>query len=334
MKITSPFKNLFLTLISIILAVVAVELCLRTGLIKTALSKRLMVENSSTPSHKLLILGDSFIYKSGELDQLLLPKLNSLNFQTLNLALEGLGPMEYLTELKAFGLHYKPDMILLGYYVGNDLTNVGYKMNWNQGWRGMLRPFVRGMYLYHLVRDFQNRIAEHSFDFEHFEQIGIDPEVIKLAKKRKLNFYFLSLAETHPDFLIDNLLMEGSSNEQAWLKVKAILKQIKTLSDAINSKLVLVIFPESLQIDPSHREYYQKFGFHVKDELLSSSKPQTLMMESCKELQISCLDLLPFFRLHSEELFQKGDPHFNLNGNQLSATLIAEFLSKEMMNMK
>ena len=328
MKIAPPLKNWSLAFLSVILTVAAVELCLRTGLIKTTLSKRLTVEGPSAPSHKLLILGDSFIYKSGELDRLLLPKLNSLNFQTLNLAVEGLGPMEYLAELKAFGLRYKPDIILLGYYVGNDLTNVGYKMDWDQGWRGALRPFVRGTHLYHLVHNFENRIAEHSFDFEHFKQAGIDPEVVESAKKGQLNFYFLSLAEAHPDFLMDNLLMEGSSNELAWLKVKAILKQIKMLSDSIDSKLVLVIFPESLQISPSHREYYQKFRFNVSRGLLGSSKPQAFMMEFCKEMRIGCLDLLPFFRLRSEELFQKDDPHFNLNGNKLSAALIAEFLSK------
>src|SRR3989338_647201 len=328
-KVKTPrfLQNYFLAITSILLTLIMVEACLRTGLIMTTIFERLKAVGDQSASRRLVILGDSFIYKTGQLDRLLMSKLSSSNFQTLNLAVPGNGPFEYLSEFQIFGLKYKPNIILLEYYTGNDLTNVKDKMNWDVGLKASLRPVIRSLYLYHLFNNAKLSLNDKFFNFEKIERQKINNKLLDMAKKKEINYHLISMAVRNPNHLTDNLLMEGPSNELVWNKTKIILKKIQSLSDSINAKLYIIVFPESLQVSMSHVEFYKQLGFNIDPRVLDSSKPQTLLSDFCKKNNIAYLDLLPHFRQQTSELYLENDSHLNLAGDKLAAHLIYKFLA-------
>ena len=89
------------------------------GLIPNPQNNRLQLQGKlDNASHRLLILGDSFIFKRGLLGPKLANELAFKDVTVLNLATSGSGPFEYRTEMKAAGVDFKPDVVLLAYYAG------------------------------------------------------------------------------------------------------------------------------------------------------------------------------------------------------------------------
>ncbi len=140
MRFPRLFANGALAVVSGLLMITLVEAGLKAGIVKTRIYQRLQPVGAVNARQKMVILGDSFIYKGGELDQMLSSKLNLNKVQILNLATGGSGPQEYRSELKIFGIKYKPNIILMGYYAGNDLSNVQSKMTFDVGVHARLRP--------------------------------------------------------------------------------------------------------------------------------------------------------------------------------------------------
>ena len=112
-------------LISIFLFAAVSEIILRLGIIENPLFERRQIRGKvNHHRYKLLVIGDSFIVPKGLLGRLLSRDLGSFDVAVLNAATSGTGPFEYLEEMKTVGTEFKPDVVLLSYYVGNDLTNV------------------------------------------------------------------------------------------------------------------------------------------------------------------------------------------------------------------
>src|SRR5262245_5198753 len=88
--------------------------------------ERTLTRSSSAP--RLIALGDSFTWGAGvNYDQVFLT-LVERGFQDsvpgteiINLGQVGYQPEEYLSLLKSHGLAYQPDMVLVNFFVGNDL---------------------------------------------------------------------------------------------------------------------------------------------------------------------------------------------------------------------
>ncbi len=72
--------------------------------------------------------------------------------KVLNTATGGMGPFDYLTEMRTKGISFKPDIVLLFYYVGNDLADVQYNRqnltNLKNRLKNFLRPLFKKLYIY------------------------------------------------------------------------------------------------------------------------------------------------------------------------------------------
>ena len=114
-----------ISLLTFVLAGAFLEGVLRLGLFDNPQYRfELLQGKAEGARHRLLILGDSFMVKYSLLGELLGEELEAHDVAVFNAAISGSGPFEYLAELKAHVETFKPDVVLLSYYVGNDLTNV------------------------------------------------------------------------------------------------------------------------------------------------------------------------------------------------------------------
>jgi hypothetical protein len=114
---------------------------LRVGIVENPRFDRRQLQGKvNHHTYKLLVIGDSFFLPKSLLGTLLSRDLGSYDVAVLNAATSGTGPFEYLEEMKTVGTEFKPDVVLLSYYVGNDLTNVQNHPSSNLSGSGITKP--------------------------------------------------------------------------------------------------------------------------------------------------------------------------------------------------
>jgi len=110
----------------------AVELLLRGNVIPNEYHARNEVLGDRAQSGLFLfILGDSFMASipGGDVVDVLYRELAPHGVGIRNAARAGTGPVQYLEALRREGARHRPDVVVLAYYVGNDLHDVGCKGN-------------------------------------------------------------------------------------------------------------------------------------------------------------------------------------------------------------
>ena len=242
-----------------------------------------------------------------------------------------MGPVEYLWELQAYGPAFGPNIVLLSYYTGNDLTDVQYRrealVSQDSGIKARLRPIIRSLHTYHFFKEKREALRIRRLDVDLIRAHGVDEKWIELASRREINPSLLELAIARPRYLLDNMLIESEANAQAWKMIETSLDRIGALCHEIGAELRIVIFPRSIQIDDSHFAFFSSLGFELDERTLASRKPQTLLVEYCRQRGLSCLDLLPHFKARSgEELYRINDDHLNDSGSLVAADRIAEWI--------
>jgi hypothetical protein len=327
------FGGVLLSCLTVLVVAVLLEGALRFGIIENAQYDRRQIHEKA--KYRLLIIGDSFIVPRSLLAKSLARDLAGHDIAVLNAAIGGTGPFEYLAEMKAVGIHFKPDIVLLSYYVGNDLTNVQNHPQFNPKKTGVgidrrtSQSYGRSLYLYHyILRELRElRLRFRPFDYEKAKAADIAPELIDDAKKRRINPWLLNLDLEEKNYLLDNVLMETADNMKAWEKVNQLLAEFHDICNSLPSQLIVVIFPASIQVNDSHFGFYNKLTFNLDGQTLESTKPQRLLKEFCAARKITCLDLLPTFKARKdEEFYRDKDDHLNEKGNHVAGQLILDFL--------
>jgi len=326
----------FFGLTSTVLCGALLEGTLRLGIIKNPQHTRLQIQGKQNRAkYKLLILGDSFILKGGLLGRPLAQHLGSYDITVFNAATSGTGPFEYLAEMRAVGVKFKPDIVLLAYYTGNDLTNVQNHQKFNPNKPSIAinsaasRSYLQKLYLYHyFLQKIRVLLARfYYFDYEEAQAAGISPDLVEDAKQLRINPWLVKLALYEKNYLLDNILMETEENIRAWEKVKDLLAEIHDVCKYLEAQLAIVTFPRSIQINESHFKFYEDLTFNIDKRTLESVKPQRLLMEFCADRRIPCLDLLPAFKARKkEEFYREKDDHLNEKGNRLAEELILDFI--------
>ncbi len=325
-----PKEAVLIACITVLLGLLVIEAALRLGVIRNEYRAHVAIEGERRhPRQRLLILGDSFVYKGGELSNALVQGLAPHGFQVLNLARSGTGPLHYLYELEDIGLGFRPDVVMVSYYVGNDLTDVQYRPHFRierAGRGAKWKRAARLLFFYHFVTEFWDR-AMPRYDWEAMRRIGIDEELIALAKEnRRVNPGLLRAGVERPNYLLDNLLIDTDENRAAWDTVTRVLDRILQESRWVGAELVMVIMPQTLQVSDDHVAFYQRMKLRLDDRVRTSDRPQALLRDFCQARRIRCLDLLPVFRRRHDRLYLELDDHLNRGGNTVAADAITQFL--------
>ena len=139
--------------------------------------------------------------------------------------------------------------------------------------------FHQRSHVYQFVRQQAQPLLRkyYYFDYEAAAASGVHPAIIEDAKNEEINPWLLELSVRDKNYLLENILMETSEDLEAWETVKDILSEIHDVSKTIESQLVLVVFPRSIQINRSHFEFYEQLALNLDDRTLESTEPQELL---------------------------------------------------------
>ena len=316
---------------------------------------------------RILGLGDSFTfgcsvdYEYAYLTQLEKKLNNNGNkVEIIKAGVGGYGTDNEYYYLVNYGLKYKPDIVLVGFFAGNDVrdTMLGFhKCNMANGtvWRaaysdkyttanGVTKWNETILRSHGVIKNTEKKEKNEAFSvfkstiltlFPHSTRFFygkykiiknkfFDPGEGSRISKSQTNLTILNYETFYKKEYSDDV-------ERGWNETFNFLMRIKNLTEAKNSTLVVVIIPVGEQV---HKEDWElrkmEYGLNEKD--FDLEKPQKKLINFCEGNIISYIDLLPKFKekaMNGDRLYYKSDVHWNEKGHELAADIIAESLLKE-----
>ena len=283
---------------------------------------------------RIVILGDSFAYSSGgvpyeqtwhTLTGRGLENAWHRPVETINLGLPGAGP---LLEARAFdvaGADLKPDLVLLGLFVGNDLTD-------NSRSAGLLE---RASYLARLVGNLGRNLdalkvlwqAPGNGTYELSPRWDAEHYVYDPTRPTFPEDVFLRIEQQRAEIFLED--------RRAWRdeRIAAVVEVIDALRrrvEAAGGQFVMVMIPDELAVNDDLRRRVSgridaDAGFV---RALRIEEAHRELERELTENGIPCLDLLPVMRAGARQQspYRPRDTHWNDYGNQLAATAIVDWL--------
>ena len=299
---------------------------------------------SSAP--RVVALGDSFTWGAGvqyddvflTLAEAALQKMNSRT-EIINLGVPGFEPEHYLHLLKSYGLRLHPDVVVVNFYIGNDLMRkrgadmeevaivagrshyVHRNGNWIHDRWGPDRS-----YLYHNLNFVyrMGRVKWHRWmgqAEEGFLNANVPTEEpVTPAWSRT---YLQNIDDRSEIYLAKSSPMF----ETHWRHVQTTLGEMNRLLQSAGVLWILVLIPDEVQVDGRLREAFLR-AIGAVPEAYDFEKPQDLLRAWCALQGVSVIDLLPSFRqaAATRRLYIHNDTHWNAAGHALAAAQITPLL--------
>jgi hypothetical protein len=300
--------------------------------------------------YRILILSDSYNWAGGKegnytalLEQKFAQYYQNSQVEVINAGYPGTHTGEQLALLKKYALQYHPDLVVLGFFVGNDFIDA--KPN-------RKRIIVNDIYI-----DIDKRKELKIFGYPMINQsrlllfIQQKYKVFQEAKKAqkqsllpdRVKFVinqaepekspgilsletFLATEKTRLDFCKRQDLQKGVWNGN----INYILQSIDEMNRLLkqqNTRFIVAIYPDEFQVNPNLLNQIQK-----KNDLnLSKYDPncmQNLLIPYLQSQQITYIDFRPRFQAEQKQrpLYLLQEPHWNSAGNQLAAEILFENL--------
>lgn len=285
---------------------------------------------------RILSLGDSFsVYlrdKKQNYNNFLQQKFISSGkgeVEIVNAGMEAMGPGYYWHIINKLGDSFKPDLIIVGFFVGNDFAEADFSVyigNFIIEPKNLYKRYVtydqfRHWRLYWLLKDKYSRYRDAQLKKEEAKSqpsqpVGTFSQTTFLEVEKKRSWIF--------DKNNWGLL------NQRWRECSEVILKMKDWCDRRKIKLVIAILPEQFQVDPELRDAVLKKYKNIAKENLDVHYPDNLIVNFCRTHDIHCLDMLGPFQEQGKtrSLYSVRDSHWNAVGNGLAADLIFDYLEK------
>lgn len=279
---------------------------------------------------RVFCLGDSGTFGSGvSKDQTFCSLLQKIypEWEFFNLGIPGKDLLHSYNELQAL-LAFKPDHVILGYFLSNDL---------NQTYARWVVDQNEDQYLNSI-----SKIKKSSFKLTNLYN------VIKFYLKYKIHRPELERAGqnmiTTPEGLNLNDYIEGEFafylpdnpiTKRAYDFHTTLLEKFKRLSSEHNFSFQILLIPSrsyltksyiQLPDNPAGLEYFEKKSLTFSQDQLNFDKPMQNLIRICRKLEILCHN--PGSSNPSQSILLENDDHLSSEGHKRSTELI-QFTSSE-----
>jgi hypothetical protein len=283
---------------------------------------------------RILGLGDSFsVYlrdKNKNYNNILQQKYINIgrgDVEIVNAGMEAMGPGYYWHILNNYGDLFNPDLVLVGFFVGNDFEEAEFTVfigNFINEPNDLFKRYSKygdfcHLRLYRLLKNKYTRYRETQRKEQEAKQnpsqeVGTFSQATFIEVEQKRSWIF---DKNKRDEL-----------QRRWQECANILIKMKNWCDRRKIKLVIAILPEQFQVDQALREAVLTKYQHIAAENFDLSYPDTLIVNFCRTHDIHCLDMLGPFQEQGKtrQLYTVRDSHWNEAGNRLAADLIFKYL--------
>ena len=328
-----------------------------------SVSERVAKAGVATPGKaRILVLGDSMTEwrdNTGESYVRIAEQMLS-GIEVVNLAEAGTDLPGYLSNLLRFGEQLRPDLILIGLYLGNDLFRSTPPLE-SAETRSALEALpspsqeltlariakrsVLLNYVFRLGKTYVPALRSGSFEqtIRHLQtKTGMDdaylarrlseadPTLVDAARADAINGWDLAFAIFDPDYYGD--LAAADSRSSKGKEVEGALRDLRTLivaARARNAKVAVVLLPPPVWVAERYWSYFKRLGYR---ELGPLSGPVPLVERVKAYLSaegVPALDVLPALRADAESTYLENDIHLNRRGHEVVGRELASFLVRE-----
>lgn len=281
---------------------------------------------------RILAVGDSFTFGWGVEDdetypyllQALLAGDSAREIEVVNAGgAAGFHPDTYFTFLRQVGLALDPDLIVIGFFFGNDLQiNISDDLVWEE---------VDGEGLPRRVTSKSNVVLENRW-MSPWGVAKYGVPVLRDSHLYQLVVHSLSEIDDEIDKIMANYEgTRGKPPRQYWHdydedmdriveRTKRLFRAMKALADQEGIPLVVFMIPAMQQVDVPP-------DYPV--DAVDLDKPQRIFTAFFEAEGIPYVDLLEASRASQAPLYFPRDEHWNVEGQAFGARKLAEFLRDE-----
>jgi hypothetical protein len=235
--------------------------------------------------------------------------------EVYNFGVSGIGPREYLTILRRDVWRYRPDLVLLSIFVGNDITE-------SMATPRHLDPRQSATYLlltrgWRLVRARWAGSEPIAGAGEQACPTGLPESTFFEIESRRLEVC---------------LRLPTPALEKKWKSALVYLSEVAAECRRHHVPLGTVLIPDEFQVNSAVLAQALKCRGLERDNV-DLKMPQRRLLDFFADQAVPCLDLMPAFATEVDT-YAPRDTHWNVQGNHLAARRIRQWLEQEVMSPK
>ena len=273
---------------------------------------------------RIAFIGDSFTCGQGVYHFMAYPAVigsmlrgKHIPVEVINASMVGSGPDWYYLQLKNTVAQFRPDIVVIGLFIGNDLSDMDYFYRKATDTAGLPTAIDTT----HEYVDIDGVRRSTTTPLRYKIPILRNSHVFQLLVTRLFGSF---VYEDNPERSDEPCLLNPDCKklEKNMSQAVAVLTGIQKISFSINAKLLVVILPWELQL-PRHILALSRINFFATD-----TRRHAITDALARQLQtagISFIDLLPAFESYTgtEPLLYPQDRHWTPAGHRLAAEAIA-----------
>lgn len=288
-------------------------------------------------TYRVLVLGDSFVEGAQvpvedtvtrKLEQRLAATMPGRPVQVINAGNAGFGTAQELLFLDNDGRSYQPDLVILVYFIDNDLPDNGYRVARERKLDTTRRPFYvpdgkGGLELrsgappdadrFEAVRPLLRRSVTYNV-IENFTrwQEARDQEQAQIGKNR-------------PTYLLD----PPSEWDEAWWVTEQLLGRVHVSARGMGAELVVVGAPAYFQLDADAWRWLVGGDTRERNRY-EQDAPNRRLAAIAERQGLRFLDLLPATKVAHDAgggLYYPADGHWTSAGHDFAAGQLHDYLA-------
>lgn len=292
-------------------------------------------------TERILLLGDSFVEAMQvPIESTFARKLEAALTQpnapveVLSMGVSGYGTASQYLWYRANGSAYKPDVVLLSFYPGNDVRNNSPTLEPNlqpqYGADGTLERVNGGKGGGGEPRGLLGR----SQAYRYFRKLLLTRQ--PAMAERLANLGLLNRAALRPVPLVEGVPVDywvyaaepPAEWQQAWKHTESLLDALRQAVAADGAKLVVMVVTAREQIYPADWEQLLNTYPAMREVAWDVNGPERHVLDWCARTGVACIQLSPTFltQRDQERLHFHFDGHWTAAGHTLAAQTVANYL--------
>ena len=274
---------------------------------------------------RILALGDSIIaatslpIEQGTISKLRL-QLNS--YDIINTGVSGWNTEQELLFLLTKGLDYEPDIVLLYFYIGNDITT-NYFRNYTTIADGNLTLNPRSLKDSGVVRKTYYFLDRYSILFRLARAAILRP----VGSKQPSEPILCDNIGVEPTYrLIENIFEvdQREIDNDVWQKNYLLLGYMNAILKKKNIDFIVILVPDMIQVDPAAQKIVMNC-FNLTAEDLDWQRPNKKLVSFLINNNIPYIDTYDGLKngFENNQIYLPSDIHFNEVGHQILADIVA-----------
>jgi hypothetical protein len=293
-------------------------------------------------SERILLLGDSFVEAMQvPIESTFARKLEAALTQpnapveVLSMGVSGYGTASQYLWYREHGSAFKPDVVLLSFYPGNDVRNNSPTLEASlppqydaagklqrvgnggkgasDGTRGLLGRSEAYRYFRKFLLTRQPQVAERLADWGLLNRAALRP--VPLVDGVPLD-YWIYAADPPPQW------------REAWRHTEYLLDALRQAVEADGAKLIVMVVTAREQIYPADWEQLLQTYPAMQKVAWDVNGPERHVLDWCARTGVACIQLSPTFltQRDQERLHFHFDGHWTAAGHALAAQTVANYL--------